>query len=88
MKVSLKKAFLKDLEKLPRSAYQKVFHLVFNEIPKTDHIRSVKNVRKITVEKNYYRIRVGHYRIGFEYRGDELVFMRILHRKDIYRYFP
>ncbi len=56
MKVSLKKAFLKDLEKLPHNAYQKIIHLVFNEIPKADHIRSVKNVRKITVDKNYYRI--------------------------------
>ncbi len=88
MKVAFKKAFLKDLEKLPRNAYQKIVSLVFHEIPKVDHVQDIKNVRKITGDKNYFRIRIGHYRIGFEDRGGELVFMRVLHRKDIYRYFP
>jgi len=88
MKVAFKKAFLKDLKRLPPDAYQKVIRLVFHEVPNVDHVQDIKNVRKITRDKNYFRIRVGHYRIGFEYRVDELVFMRVLHRKDIYRYFP
>ena len=30
----------------------------------------------------------GDYRIGIEVLEDRVIFVRILHRKDIYRYFP
>ncbi|MCC5620529.1 type II toxin-antitoxin system RelE/ParE family toxin [Nostoc sp. CHAB 5715] len=33
-------------------------------------------------------MRVGDYRIGFTVAGDTITFVRVLHRKDIYRYFP
>jgi mRNA interferase RelE/StbE len=36
----------------------------------------------------FYRVRIGDYRIGLELAGDELIFVRCLHRKEIYRYFP
>lgn len=36
----------------------------------------------------YYRIRVGDYRLGLEVEGDVVVFVRCLHRRDMYRYFP
>ncbi len=42
----------------------------------------------VCAKTRYYRIRVGDYRIGVEVVGDEILFVRILHRKDIYRYFP
>ena len=79
---------MKDLEKLPQDARDKVIHLVFNEIPQLDHIHHIKSLRKIRGDKNSFRIRLGSYRIGFEQRGNELLFIRVLHRKDIYRYFP
>ncbi len=88
MKVAYKRTFLKDLEKLPRDANREIARLVLHEIPKVTHVQNIKNVKKIVGEKNYFRIRVGYYRIGFEVRGNELVLMRVLHRKDIYRYFP
>jgi len=88
MKISFKNAFLKDLEKLPSDYKRKIEHLVFTEIPKIDNLYDIKNIKKIRGDKNYYRIRVGNYRIGFEECNGELVFMRVLHRKDIYRYFP
>ncbi|MGA9351150.1 MAG: type II toxin-antitoxin system RelE/ParE family toxin [Anaerolineae bacterium] len=36
----------------------------------------------------FYRIRLGDYRIGIEVLEDKVILVRILHRKDIYRYFP
>ena len=88
MKVAFKRAFLKDLEKLPRDAYQEIARLVLYEFPKATRVRDIKSVKKIAGEKNYFRIRSGYYRIGFEVRKGELILMRVLHRKDIYRYFP
>jgi len=43
---------------------------------------------KLEGYEHYYRIRVSDYRIGIKIEGDILVFMRVLHRKEIYRYFP
>jgi len=37
---------------------------------------------------NRYRIRVGNYRIGIEIQGDKVEIMRVLNRKEFYRYFP
>ncbi len=38
--------------------------------------------------QNYYKIRVGDYRIGIKFEHETLTFERILHRKDIYKVFP
>jgi len=37
---------------------------------------------------HYYKIRFGDYRIGIHYDKGVMTLQRILHRKEIYRYFP
>lgn len=46
------------------------------------------SIKAITGFKNFYRLRLKDYRIGFEAKGMIVIFMRAKHRKDIYRYFP
>ncbi|HBY75652.1 MAG TPA: plasmid stabilization protein, partial [Cyanobacteria bacterium UBA11148] len=46
------------------------------------------NLKKLKTEGDYYRIRVGDYRIGIVINEDVVVFVRVLHRKEAYRYFP
>ncbi|HEY4721787.1 MAG TPA: type II toxin-antitoxin system RelE/ParE family toxin [Anaerolineae bacterium] len=46
------------------------------------------NIKKLQGGTNYYRIRVGDYRVGLVVESDTVTFVRFLHRKDIYRYFP
>lgn len=43
---------------------------------------------KLKGYQTYYRIRFGNYRVGVGYEEDVLTFQRVLHRKEIYRYFP
>ncbi|MGB5593914.1 MAG: type II toxin-antitoxin system RelE/ParE family toxin, partial [Crocosphaera sp.] len=38
--------------------------------------------------QSFYRIKIGDYRIGIEADNNELIFVRFLHRKEIYRFFP
>ena len=45
-------------------------------------------LRKLRGFKDYYRIKVKDFRIGFKKTNNRVIFMRILHRKDIYRHFP
>ncbi|MCH7858780.1 MAG: type II toxin-antitoxin system RelE/ParE family toxin [Candidatus Marinimicrobia bacterium] len=81
MKVRFKHAFLKDFEKLPNEYKQRIEQIVFHEVPKLETLQNIKSMRKIKKDKNYFRIRVGHYRIGFQDRDGVLIFMRVLHRQ-------
>jgi mRNA interferase RelE/StbE len=51
-------------------------------------VMAVGNVRRLEGSSAYYRIRIGEYRIGFRLQDNKMIFLRCLHRKDIYRYFP
>lgn len=89
MIVSFKKAFLKDLEKLNEDDARKIKKIVFDSFPKATNLSELPNVKKLKGNSSFYRMRVGDYRIGLEVRSpDQIVFYRVLHRKDIYKYFP
>jgi len=84
-----KKTFLKDLASLPVIYRKKIEKLVFEEIPGLKSSIDKLDVKKIEGYVNYYRIRIGNYRIGCEIQaGDKIIFYRVKHRKDIYRIFP
>lgn len=88
MQVKYNRAFIKDIKQLPPEIKEDVERLSLYEIPKLKDITEIKNLKKIKGHPSFYRIRIGDYRLGIEYRETTVVFMRVLHRKDIYRYFP
>jgi mRNA interferase RelE/StbE len=51
-------------------------------------LREIEDLKKLSYRDRYYRIRIGDYRIGLTLEDDIIVFVRFLHRKDLYRYFP
>ena len=48
----------------------------------------IKNIRQLKGGSKYYRILLGDYRIGIKKENEFIVFVRILHRREIYRHFP
>jgi mRNA interferase RelE/StbE len=50
----------------------------------------VPNLKKLQGGGAYYRARIGDYRVGLAIEGEdeEVVFVRALHRREVYRYFP
>jgi mRNA interferase RelE/StbE len=55
----------------------------------SESILDIPNTKKIQGYGSFYRIRIGDYRLGMEeVSSKEIVLIRFLHRKDIYRYFP
>ncbi len=84
-----KKSFLKDLAKLPKRYRGHIERLVFEEIPKLDNVFVVLDIKKMKGYQDYYRIRVGDYRIGCKVgEKGEVTFYRIKSRTDIYKVFP
>lgn len=82
-------SFLKDLKALKSTpVYDSIKTLVFETIPNCSSLEEVRNLTKLTGYEAAYRIRVGDYRIGLFVEEDTITFARVLHRKEIYRYFP
>ena len=89
MNVTYKNKFLKDLKALQSTdVYEKICTLVLEEIPNVEDLSTIANLSKLKGDDTAYRIRVGDYRIGFFMEDDEIVMSRVLHRSEIYRYFP
>lgn len=89
MKVEYRQLFLKDLKKLKKQpVYQRVFSLAFEIIPNARDLTELNNVKAMKGYPNRYRIRIGDYRVGIEISGERLEIMRVLHRREFYRYFP
>ena len=61
-----KKTFLKDLAELPTAYRKRIERLVFEEFPKMSTLSDKLDILKIQGHENYYRIRIGDYRIGCE----------------------
>lgn len=89
MNIEYRTLFLRDLKKLKKQEiYPSIYELVFTTLPEATSIQELPNVKALAGASNRYRIRVGDYRIGFEVNEDGIELMRVLHRKEFYRYFP
>jgi mRNA-degrading endonuclease RelE of RelBE toxin-antitoxin system len=89
MEVEYKPSFIKDFNKIKnRKEQEEIYNICFKDIAAITHLSEIRNLKKIKGYENYFRIRKGDYRIGLKYDGDKIVFMRVLRRDHIYRYFP
>lgn len=88
MKVTFDKSFSKSIDKLKnRSVATRVIKFI-EECEKASTLKSLKSIKKMTGYKNFYRYKIGDYRIGFEFDKDEINLIIVAHREDIYKVFP
>lgn len=88
MKVIFRRSFAKDLKKIRGKALRQEVQAVLEQIEQSTTLHDLPNVKHLTSEGPYYRIRVGDYRLGILVEDDIVTIVRFLHRRDIYRYFP
>lgn len=88
MKVSFRRSFAKDLKKIRGKALRHEVQAVIEQLEQRTSLHEIPNVKHLTSEGSYYRIRIGEYRLGLLLEGDSVTVVRFLHRRDIYRYFP
>lgn len=87
MNVHYRQAFLKDLKRLKsQPVYQDAYDLAFTTLPQVKTLREVPGVKALKGKR--YRVRLGDYRVGLEVDGEDVQVMRVLHRREFYRYFP
>jgi len=88
MILHVKKSFEKDIERVvEKELAEKVFHLI-EQLEKYNSISEIPHLKKLSAKGNYYRIRLGNYRIGIKAEYESITLIRFMNRKDIYKYFP
>lgn len=88
MRVAFRESFEKDLHRVGDTRILERLKKVIKSVETSKSLQELKNLKKLKKEGYYYRIRVRDYRIGLIIEGDLATFVRFLHRKDLYRYFP
>lgn len=88
MNVLFESRFEKDIKKVRnRDARQKLKDVILAAKEAND-LSNLPQLCKLKGHNTYYRIRIGDYRVGIEIVDNTIIFVRFLHRKDIYKYFP
>ena len=88
MKTEFRASFAKDLKRVKNKEVKRHVKDTIEDVERAQNIRDVVGVKELRAAGDYYRIRVGEFRIGLIINGDTVVFVRCLDRKEIYRYFP
>jgi mRNA interferase RelE/StbE len=86
--VEFKDSFLKDLRGTKDKALLRRVSELIEAVEQADGLDEVGNLKRLKGGGNYYRVRLGDYRVGLSVENDVVTFVRFLNRKDIYRYFP
>ena len=62
--------------------------IYFEALPKLKYLQESKKIEAMKGYRNYFKARFGNYRVGFKKEDDIIIVVRVLHRKEIYKYFP
>ncbi|MFB9841367.1 type II toxin-antitoxin system RelE family toxin [Mucilaginibacter ginsenosidivorans] len=89
MIVKIDKSFQKDVSKINDVKIKTAIVETINLIQESEILSSINNLKKLSGYKDLYRIRSGNYRIGLRFTSEqELIFIRFLHRKEVYQRWP
>jgi mRNA interferase RelE/StbE len=89
MIVEFDKSFYKSLEKIrDKSLFPRIERSIIN-LEKAKSLADIPNLKKLAGFNEYYRVRIGDYKLGFEKLSNTTIRLIIIaNRKDIYKLFP
>ena len=88
MNVAFRRSFVRDLKKIKDRRILDRVDDVIQQVEAADSHQNIIGLKKLSGEGNFYRIRLGDYRIGLVLKKGVVEFVRCLSRRDIYRKFP
>jgi mRNA interferase RelE/StbE len=88
MIVKIDKSFEKDTREITDKRIRTKIADIIELCKQSESLNQIRNIKKLVTFDNYYRIKIGRYRLGIYYKNNTIYFIRCLSRKDIYRYFP
>jgi mRNA interferase RelE/StbE len=88
MKVKYSKKFLKQLAAIPSDIRSKIESFVFEELVSTLSIYEMGKVEKMKGYDGFYKVRFGNYRLGLVIENEIVAVKTVMHRREIYKFFP
>lgn len=88
MKTAFTNKFLTQVSSVRLKIIRKKVEKVIIGVENADSLSQIKNLKKLKGETQYFRIRIGDYRIGLYIENEIIEFTTIDNRKDIYKHFP
>lgn len=89
MNFEITKRFEKEFKLLSKGTnLASSLNAVIDNVLSARKISDIKNIKKLSGYKIYYRIRVGKYRAGIKIENDTVIFAVFDYRKDIYKKSP
>jgi mRNA interferase RelE/StbE len=88
MKVEYSKKFLKQLASVPGDNRSKIESFVFEELVSASSIYEMGKVEKMKGYDGFYKVRFGNYRLGLVLENEMITVKTVMHRKEIYKFFP
>jgi mRNA interferase RelE/StbE len=88
MQVCYSKKFLKQLAGIPSASRSKIEAFVFNDIVAATSITELGKVEKMQGYENFYKVIFGQYRLGLVIENGVITVKTVMHRKEIYKFFP
>ena len=87
MEVQFLRSVEKDLSKVDLGTRRKVLRIVLalEEAGSLDQLHPIKT---LSGYRDAYRVRIGESRLGQYLMGNKVQLARLLHRKEVYRFFP
>jgi mRNA interferase RelE/StbE len=76
VKVEFRKSFAKDLGKIRDEDLLVRIKAVIEEVENAESLLDISKIKKLKAQGDYYRIRVGDYRIGLADSEDAIAFSR------------
>jgi mRNA interferase RelE/StbE len=88
MQIELTRKFQKQVENCNDKHIKSKILAIVQAVIDSENLNEFPNLKKLTGYKNFYRIRLGNFRIGLVIEDKTIVFAAFDHRSDIYKYFP
>lgn len=88
MEVEYHKSFERDLRRVRDRNLLNRAKAVLLELERAEDLALISNVKAMKGHPRYFRVRIGHYRLGLKRIDGGVRIIRFLSRSDIYRKFP
>lgn len=87
MKIIVAKSFERDYKKASEDIKKQVIK-IRSLFLSANSLHDVPHIKKMEGSNDYYRCRIGNYRIGLKLKEGVVYFLRVINRRDIYKQFP
>ncbi|NOT85895.1 MAG: type II toxin-antitoxin system RelE/ParE family toxin [Methylococcaceae bacterium] len=88
MEVRYSKKFFKQLAEIPSDSRSKIEAFVFSDIVTVTSIAELGKIEKMQGYDGFYKVRFGQYRLGLVIENGVITVKTVMHRREIYKFFP